>query len=48
MHGLPKTLHLDNAAEFKSRALRTGCGQYGIELMYAPSDDPNSAGMSSA
>ncbi|MGY2491715.1 Mu transposase C-terminal domain-containing protein [Cupriavidus sp. CP313] len=34
MHGVPKVLHLDNAAEFKSKALRAGCNQYGIELMY--------------
>ena len=32
MHGLPKALHLDNAAEFKSRALRNGCGQYGAHV----------------
>lgn len=44
MHGLPKTLHLDNAAEFKSRALRTGCGQYGIELMYRPAGRPQFGG----
>ena len=36
MRGVPKVLHLDNAAEFKSRALRTGCSEYGIELMYRP------------
>ena len=34
MAGLPKTLHLDGAAEFKSKALRRGCGQYGVELVY--------------
>ena len=34
MAGLPKCLHLDGAAEFKSKALRRGCGQYGIELVY--------------
>ena len=34
MAGLPKTLHLDRAAEFKSKALRRGCAQYGIELVY--------------
>ena len=34
MAGLPKTLHLDGAAEFKSRALKRGCSQYGIELVY--------------
>lgn len=44
MHGLPKVLHLDNAAEFKSRALRSGCGQYGIELMYRPVGRPQFGG----
>ena len=34
MAGLPKTLHLDGAAEFKSKALKRGCGQYGVELVY--------------
>nr|WP_301542501.1 Mu transposase C-terminal domain-containing protein [Cupriavidus basilensis] len=40
MHGIPKVLHLDNAAEFKSRALRSGCRQYGVELMYRPAGRP--------
>jgi len=40
MHGVPKVLHLDNAAEFKSKALRAGCNQYGIELMYRPPGRP--------
>ena len=44
MHGLPKVLHLDNAAEFKSRALRNGCGEYGIELMYRPVGRPQFGG----
>ncbi len=34
MHGIPQSLHLDNAAEFKSKALRTGCAEYGITLTY--------------
>lgn len=34
MAGLPKTLHLDGAAEFKSKALKRSCGQYGVELVY--------------
>ena len=34
MAGLPKTLRLDRAAEFKSKALRRGCAQYGVELVY--------------
>ncbi|WP_427309183.1 Mu transposase C-terminal domain-containing protein [Cupriavidus sp. H39] len=40
MHGVPKVLHLDNAAEFKSKALQVGCNQYGIELMYRPPGRP--------
>ena len=44
MHGLPKALHLDNAAEFRSRALRTGCAQYGIELIYRPVGRPHFGG----
>jgi putative transposase len=34
MAGLPKVLHLDGAAEFKSKALVRGCAQYGIELTH--------------
>lgn len=44
MQGVPKVLHLDNAAELKSRALRTGCSQYGIELMYRPVGRPHFRG----
>ena len=44
MRGVPKTLHLDNAAEFKSRAPRMGCAQYGIELMYRPVGRPQFGG----
>nr|WP_256983510.1 Mu transposase C-terminal domain-containing protein [Caballeronia sordidicola] len=44
MRGVPKVLHLDNAAEFKSRALRTGCSEYGIELMYRPVGRPHFGG----
>ena len=44
MYGLPKMLHLDNAAEFKSKALRAGCSQYGIDLMYRPVGKPNFGG----
>ncbi len=40
MHGIPQLLHLDNAAEFKSRALRAGCREYGVELMYRPAGRP--------
>ena len=44
MHGIPKTLHLDNAAEFRGRALRLGCAQYGIELDYRPVGRPHYGG----
>jgi putative transposase len=44
MNGLPEALHLDNAAEFRSRALRTGCRQYGIDLVYRPVGRPNFGG----
>lgn len=44
MHGLPKTLHLDNAAEFRGRALRMGCAEYGIELMFRPVGRPQFGG----
>lgn len=44
MHGLPKALHLDNAAEFHGPALRMGCAQYGAELMYRPVGRPQFGG----
>lgn len=34
--GLPIVLHMDNAAEFKSKAMAHGCGEYGIERKYRP------------
>ena len=43
MQGIPK-IHLDNAAEFKSKALRAGCVQYGIDLMYRPVGRPHFGG----
>jgi len=42
--GIPQRLHLDNAAEFRSRALRAGCAQYGIELDYRPVGRPHYGG----
>ncbi len=44
MSGIPSVLHLDNAAEFKSRALRSGCPEYGIHLMYRPVGRPHFGG----
>jgi putative transposase len=44
MHGIPKVLHLDNAAEFHGRALRLGCAEYGIGLEYRPVGRPHFGG----
>lgn len=41
MSGKPKLLYLDNAAEFKSEALRRGCEQHGIQLSYRPPGLPH-------
>lgn len=45
MSGKPHTLYLDNAAEFKSEALRRGCEQHGIELDYRPPGQPHYGGI---
>jgi putative transposase len=45
MSGKPKLLYLDNAAEFKSEALRRGCQQHGIELSYRPPGLPHFGGI---
>ena len=44
MHGLPGTLHLDNAREFRSRALRLGCEQHGVRLEHRPPARPRYGG----
>ena len=36
MYGIPEVLHLDNASEFHSEALRRGCERYSIRLEYRP------------
>lgn len=45
MSGKPALLYLDNAAEFKSDALRRGCQQHGIELSYRPKAQPHYGGV---
>lgn len=45
MSGKPKSLFLDNAAEFKSEALRRGCEQRGIRLSYRPPGHPHYGGI---
>lgn len=44
MYGIPRSLHLDNAAEFKSKTLRSGCAEYGITLTYRPVGRPHFGG----
>jgi putative transposase len=45
MSGKPRRLYLDNAAEFKSEALRRGCEQHGIRLNYRPLGRPHYGGI---
>jgi len=45
MSGKPQQLYLDNAAEFKSEALRRGCEQHGILLDYRPAKQPHYGGI---
>lgn len=42
--GIPERLHLDNAREFRSEALRRGCEQYGIGIDYRPVATPHYGG----
>jgi putative transposase len=44
VHGLMTRLHLDNAKEFHSEALRRGCEQYGISIDYRPVRTPHYGG----
>jgi transposase InsO family protein len=45
MSGKPRERYVDNAAEFKSEALRRGCEQHGIRLRYRPPGQPHFAGV---
>jgi transposase InsO family protein len=42
--GLPKALHMDNAREFKSEAIRRGCDEYGIKKIFRPVARPHFGG----
>jgi putative transposase len=42
--GFPDAMHLDNAKEFRSRALRRGCEEHGIELIHRPVATPHYGG----
>ena len=43
--GLPAVVHVDNAPEFHSEALRRGCLQHGIELDHRPVARPHYGGI---
>jgi putative transposase len=45
MTGKPRAIHLDNASEFHSEALRRGCQQYGIARHYRPRGEPHFGGV---
>jgi len=42
--GLPKAVHLDNAREFHSNALKRGCQEHGIEISFRPPGRPHFGG----
>ncbi|OYR21788.1 mu transposase, C-terminal family protein [Brucella grignonensis] len=42
--GFPHAIHLDNAKEFRSRALQRGAEEYGIELIHRPIATPHYGG----
>lgn len=41
---IPERLHLDNAKEFRSEALKRGCEQYGVAIDYRPVRTPHYGG----
>ncbi|MCF3948702.1 transposase family protein [Acidiphilium iwatense] len=43
-HGIPEIIHVDNGAEFHSRAFERGCQQHGIRLEYRPPATPRFGG----
>jgi putative transposase len=42
--GLPELIHVDNGAEFHSRAFERGCQQHGIRIEYRPPATPRFGG----
>ncbi|WP_436847536.1 Mu transposase C-terminal domain-containing protein [Streptomyces aureus] len=45
MSGKPRELYVDNAAEFRSEALRRGCDEHGIALRFRPPGLPHFGGI---
>jgi putative transposase len=44
VHGLPRSIHVDNAKEFHAEALLRGCQEYGILLDHRPPGRPHFGG----
>lgn len=42
--GLPETIHVDNAKEFRSKAMKRGAEEHGISLQYRPVGAPHYGG----
>ena len=42
--GLPETIHVDNAKEFRSKAMRRGVEEHGVSLQYRPIGSPHYGG----
>jgi putative transposase len=42
--GLPDTLHVDNGADFRSRAFKRGCEDAGITIVWRPPGEPHFGG----
>lgn len=42
--GFPDAIHLDNAKEFRARALKRGAEEYGVELIHRPRATPHYGG----
>lgn len=42
--GLPKTLHMDNAKEFRGLMLQRACAEYGIDIAWRPVAQPHFGG----
>jgi putative transposase len=45
MSGKPAELYVDNAAQFKSEALRRGCEQHGAQVRWRPPGQPHFGGI---
>ena len=42
--GLPRSIHVDNGADFRSRAFRRGCADAGIKIKWRPPGEPHFGG----